>query len=48
MVMEQDANGAEIVVKGWSEEATDAAKEAWMAYFSDHALLRFRAAGTTP
>lgn len=47
VVMEQVANGAEIVVKGWPEEATDAAKEAWIADFSDHALLRFRVTGTS-
>jgi len=39
------AGGAEIEVKGWPEEATDAAKAQWIADFSDHALLRFEVTG---
>ena len=38
-------NGAEIEVKGWPEEATDAAKGQWIRDFSDHALLRFEVVG---
>ena len=40
------AGGAEVEVKGWPEENTNAAKKKWINDFSDHALLRFRVTGT--
>lgn len=38
-------SGAEVAVKGWPEEATDAAKGQWIADFSDHAAVRFTVTG---
>jgi hypothetical protein len=38
-------NGAEIAVKGWPEEPTDAAKGHWIDDYSDHAALRFTITG---
>lgn len=38
-------DGAEIEVKGWPEEDTDADKGRWIREFSDHALLRFTVIG---
>ena len=34
-------NGAKVDVRGWPKEATDAKKDAWIAKYSDHALLFF-------
>jgi len=36
-----DFGGAEVDVRGWPQEPTDAAKDAWADGFSDHALLYF-------
>ena len=39
--------GAAIEVKGWPEEPSDTAKAAWIAKYSDHAILRFTVTGVT-
>jgi exonuclease III len=36
-----DGGVAEAALRGWVEEATDAKKDAWIARFSDHALMYF-------
>jgi hypothetical protein len=42
---DQDPSGAEVEVLGWPEEPTDAAKQAWITRYSDHALIRFTVTG---
>lgn len=36
-----DATEANVAVRGWVQEKTDAAKDAWIGRFSDHSLLYF-------
>ena len=37
----RDFGGVPVEVRGWPQEPTDAAKDAWAAKFSDHAMLFF-------
>ena len=34
-------DGADVSVRGWPSEPTDAKKKAWIKKYSDHALLYF-------
>lgn len=40
-LMFKDFRGAQVDVRGWPQEATDAAKDTWVEKYSDHALLYF-------
>lgn len=42
---QKDRNDAEVRVIGWPDEPTDAAKQAWITKYSDHALIRFTVTG---
>lgn len=45
MTFDPLSGGAVVEVKGWSEEPDDASKGAWIAKYSDHAILRFTVTG---
>jgi endonuclease/exonuclease/phosphatase family metal-dependent hydrolase len=36
-----DGGSAEVALRGWVDEATEAGKDAWIARYSDHALMYF-------
>ncbi len=40
----KDFTGTKVDVRGWPQEATDAAKDGWAEKYSDHALLYFEVA----
>lgn len=40
-----DGTQAQVAVRGWAEETTDAKKDAWIGKYSDHSLLYFEVHG---
>lgn len=45
VTFEPFSGGAVVEVKGWPEESDEATKGAWIAKYSDHAILRFTVTG---